>query len=621
MHAWLDAWLEEHVLGDDEMRRSAVRRLKSKVQDWQMVRDEVPGVRADASSAAADALALSAYVEAAVREHELVRRWLIKQVEQLDDSPMEEVVPPPPREPMPQIAPRGLAVMTWLTKTIVASVRYRIKHAVVSVVEAVRLGLVLRNLLGTATSWRSLKELLDLLALNRSFHLGKPSGLNWKAIGTCKPASGRELHNAKLAHALKTKTELTARQRKVGIDDLRDIYFELALTEHYWAWVGIDDLRSDDFIETHGIYFRPAGPVGLSPLQARTLCDLGVSTDPAWADSAAGRFLISRIGALFSHERILKGLHEMLLGPVAAALEEERKQGGEELQELLIIPHQDLFAVPWAALLDGSRKYLIQKYALRVAPSLRVAHQASSALASERDGAGTCHERHAVVVGNPELCEEGRLLPHAEKEAEHVAWCLDGNGSTNRRFGRVAKLLKADACKDAVLEALGGTGPQDGAASRPSPRVHWLHLACHFDLSTNALLLARRTASKTLSSRESDLSMEEVRRMVKLPPGCTAVLGACNSGRGEIVSEGVVGLSRSFLAAGAGAVVSSLWTINDASTFVLMTRFYKELLRGERVPQALRLAMLSLIDSESWMAAPVFWAGFMVVGASTSLLP
>ena len=67
------------MASDDEMRSSAVGRLKSKVMEWQMVRDEVPGVRADASSAAADELALSAYVEAAVREHELVRRWLIKQ--------------------------------------------------------------------------------------------------------------------------------------------------------------------------------------------------------------------------------------------------------------------------------------------------------------------------------------------------------------------------------------------------------------------------------------------------------------------------------------------------------------------------------------------------------------
>jgi hypothetical protein len=213
-----------------------------------MVRDEVPGVRADASSAAADELALSAYVEAAVKEHELVRRWLIKQLEEVD-------VRPPPREPMPQIAPRGLAVMTWLTKTIVASVRYRI--------EEVRLEVVLRKLCDMETSWRSLKELLDLLALNRSFHLGKPSGFNWKAVGTCKPASGRELRNARLAHALKTKTELTAREWKMGIDDVRRIGFELALTRQ-WAWVGIGDLRSDDFIESGGCYFKP---VGLSPCE------------------------------------------------------------------------------------------------------------------------------------------------------------------------------------------------------------------------------------------------------------------------------------------------------------------------------------------------------------------
>ena len=149
--------------------------------------------------------------------------------------------------------------------------------------------------------------------------------------------------------------------------------------------------------------------------------------------------------------------------------------------------------------------------------------------------------------------------------------------------------------------------------------MRWLHLACHGDLLTKALLLARRAASQTFASRESDLSMEEVSKMVKLLRSCTAVLSACNSGRGEIVSEGVVGLSRSFLAAGAGAVVSSLWSVSDASTRELMTCFYQKLLGGERVPQAMRLAMLHMLESESWMAAPVFWAGFMVVGASTSL--
>ena len=182
-------------------------------------------------------------------------------------------------------------------------------------------------------------------------------------------------------------------------------------------------------------------------------------------------------------------------------------------------------------------------------------------------------------------------------------------------------LLKADASKGALLAALRGTVSQDGAGRRTSLAAHWLHLACHGDLWTKALLLARRKASETFSfaCKQSDLSMEEVSKTVKLARSCTAVLSACNSGRGTIVSEGVVGLSRSFLAAGAGAVVSSLWTVSDASTRELMACFYEELLRGERVPQAMRLAMLNLIEDDSPMSAPVYWAGFIVVGASTAL--
>lgn len=85
--------------------------------------------------------------------------------------------------------------------------------------------------------------------------------------------------------------------------------------------VGITGLCSDNFIVSDGSYFKPAG---LSQPQAWTLRDLGVSAGPAWADGAEGRALASRIGALFSHERILKGLYAMLLEPVAPALEEDR---------------------------------------------------------------------------------------------------------------------------------------------------------------------------------------------------------------------------------------------------------------------------------------------------------
>ena len=85
------------------------------------------------------------------------------------------------------------------------------------------------------------------------------------------------------------------------------------------------------------------------------------------------------------------------------------------------------------------------------------------------------------------------------------------------------------------------------------------------------------------------------------------------------MSEGVVGLSRSFLAAGAGAVVSSLWSIRDKSTRILMSHFYCALRQGCAAPKAMQLAMIALIEGDEDKAAPVHWGGFMVVGASTYL--
>ena len=64
---------------------------------------------------------------------------------------------------------------------------------------------------------------------------------------------------------------------------------------------------------------------------------------------------------------------------------------------------------------------------------------------------------------------------------------------------------------------------------------------------------------------------------VQLGTGSTVVLSACNKGRGEIKAEGVVGLARSFLLAGAAAVVVSLWSVDDGSTTALMEQMYRHL--------------------------------------------
>jgi CHAT domain-containing protein/Tfp pilus assembly protein PilF len=94
------------------------------------------------------------------------------------------------------------------------------------------------------------------------------------------------------------------------------------------------------------------------------------------------------------------------------------------------------------------------------------------------------------------------------------------------------------------------------------------------------------------------------------------VLSGCRTALGkEIRGEGVVGLTRAFMYAGAPRVVASLWKVDDAATAELMKRFYEGMLGGERLrpAAALRAAQVSLWESRRW-SSPSFWAGFVLQG-------
>lgn len=71
------------------------------------------------------------------------------------------------------------------------------------------------------------------------------------------------------------------------------------------------------------------------------------------------------------------------------------------------------------------------------------------------------------------------------------------------------------------------------------------------------------------------------------------VLSACDTGRGRITGERVVGLSRAFIAVGVPNVIVSLWAIPDSPTALLMTEFYRQLQQNPDKAKALRQAMLT----------------------------
>ena len=93
------------------------------------------------------------------------------------------------------------------------------------------------------------------------------------------------------------------------------------------------------------------------------------------------------------------------------------------------------------------------------------------------------------------------------------------------------------------------------------------------------------------------------------------VLSACQTGVGkEMKGEGLVGLTRGFMYAGARRVIVSLWSVNDASTSELMTKFYQKMLQGEENPiHALRQTQLEMWKSEGWQS-PYYWGAFTVQG-------
>jgi CHAT domain-containing protein len=187
-----------------------------------------------------------------------------------------------------------------------------------------------------------------------------------------------------------------------------------------------------------------------------------------------------------------------------------------------------------------------------------------------------------------------RALPAARSEVCRIAGLFPA--------GRSAVFLGARATEESVKRS----------ALVASARI--LHFAAHGLLDEqqperSGLQLARGGAG----SREDGLL--QVREVFNLElQADLVVLSACRSGLGkEVFGEGLIGMTRAFLYAGAASIVVSLWQVDDDSTSGLMVHFYRHLLdTGDRV-EALRQAKLDLLDGSPY-SHPYFWAPFILVG-------
>nr|WP_306469523.1 CHAT domain-containing protein [Oscillatoria laete-virens] len=278
----------------------------------------------------------------------------------------------------------------------------------------------------------------------------------------------------------------------------------------------------------------------------------------------------------------LKQLHQLLIAPIADLLPSNPEE------RVIFIPHRDLFRIPFPALMDSEGKYLIEKHTILTAPSIQVlqlTHKARQNRSRSRSGQG------ALVVGNPSPMPPGfQPLQGAEKEAQEVAQLLNAQ-----------PLIGSKATKSAVLQQL------------PDARI--IHLATHGTFNEQQPLLGSVALALTGKDTENDglLTAEEIFNLDRQLNAELLVLSACNTGRGRITGDGVIGLSRSFIAAGVPSVVVSLWAVPDAPTAELMSEFYTHLYeKNLDKAQALRQAMLKMMAQHR--DNPRNWAAFTLIG-------
>ena len=278
----------------------------------------------------------------------------------------------------------------------------------------------------------------------------------------------------------------------------------------------------------------------------------------------------------------LRTCHKLLLEPFVAELADESR--------ILFIPARDLFALPFAALLDANGRHLIETHAICIAPSIGTLVELTSRSADSPatdDAAGHV----ALAVGDPSFCPSTRLsqLKGALEEAEAVQ-----------------KLMKT-RCASVVLLSGQKATKHEVVASMCTAK--YVHLATHG--SADGIYLSGQTPE------ESFLSMAEVQSL-ELRHTELVVLSECDSFKGELRSDGVVGISRAFIAAGVPTLLASLWKVEDESTRCLMIHFYKEYFSTENgnvagdAATSLQRAMVWMIQLGRFTVPQ--WAAFVVYG-------
>ncbi len=343
-------------------------------------------------------------------------------------------------------------------------------------------------------------------------------------------------------------------------------------------------------------------------------------------------------------------LYDIIFGPIL-----EHLQG----DELVIVPEGPLCMVPYAALVDPDSKYLHESFRIRVAPSLTSLKMITQ---------GDHSESGALLVGDPwvaEIVTEGghnlSQLPFARREVQMIGQLINVEPLLGKMATKMEVLnrIKSDALIHIAAHATSESG--EIALAPNQTKLHELHgITCDASVpieahatpdSDEVPLTPNQTELEELPGITSDartlieaLAVSKPNEIALAPnPSLSCqvtdkkdymltmaevlnvqlraklvVLSCCHTAQGEIRAEGVVGIARAFLAAGARSVLVSLWAIDDEATFEFMKSFYQHLAEGNKASEALNKAMKCLRESDEFNEVR-HWAPYVLIGDDVTL--
>ncbi|GAA4587605.1 hypothetical protein GCM10023194_37060 [Planotetraspora phitsanulokensis] len=267
-------------------------------------------------------------------------------------------------------------------------------------------------------------------------------------------------------------------------------------------------------------------------------------------------------------------------------------------EPVTVVPHAELFRVPFAALRDASGAYLVERHAIRVLPALALTPGLTPgpAAASPQAAGG---RPTLVALVNPSPMAEGAPLD----------W-------TERRFDAITSLYgehvlhTGPAAGMATLREVAGQGTvlYFGTHARAVPDLHGDPLASYLVLAPSAdhdgILRAREVPDLGIAA---DL----------------VILAACETGAGAVSADGIIGLSRAFLTAGPTGLITTLHPVGERASLELMADFHEAwLLDGREPVSALRHAQARAASAQRPSAQePHLWAAFTFFGLGSRTRP